>query len=518
MALAPTNWNSWATGDVVTQAKIQAMQDQSINKETTTTRDALSVDSGSEGAVIYNSTDKTLEVYSGSAWVPLLDLDTWSVSSGAYTIKGTVTVGVDDEGHNVVLYGDTANKLMTWDATNDILKLGASGGSAGVDFLAYGDTSGAYVKWQQADDYLLVYGGSLGVGTLTPVTAVEIASDDDLTDFTSANRGMFTLTNTDHATDDIVAMDFRYTTGAEEPSARIGAKMGGGGSSLIFGTSNDYAGITNEALVIDPSGKIGIGTDSPTDSQVHIVSGGEALRMERSGYDTYGFQQSAGSGIEFRNFSDSRTEMTFDGAGNVVIGATATTNGADFMVYGSTGRDLLVGESVTGNRNFTSDLVWDRTTATAENVNVNSSGYIRQSTSSERYKTDIEDLWDTEADLALSLRPVWFRSTADLDRSDWSHHGFIAEEVAEINPRWVHYSEHWQTEEVTDEETGETRTMTVLDADGNKVPHLDDDGEPVMRPEGVQYARIVPALVHLAQRQAGQIAELTARIEALEAQ
>ena len=34
----------------------------------------------------------------------LLDLDTFSVSSGAYTIKGNVTVGEDDTGHDVKFF------------------------------------------------------------------------------------------------------------------------------------------------------------------------------------------------------------------------------------------------------------------------------------------------------------------------------------------------------------------------------------------------------------------------------
>ena len=39
------------------------------------------------------------------------------MSSGAYTIKGNVTVGVDDAGHDVLFYGDTAGSYWFWDTS-----------------------------------------------------------------------------------------------------------------------------------------------------------------------------------------------------------------------------------------------------------------------------------------------------------------------------------------------------------------------------------------------------------------
>jgi len=195
--------------------------------------------------------------------------------TGAVTLSNTLTVGADDIGYDVKFFGATAtNGYMLWDESEDDLVFGSA------------------VK--------------VGIGSTTPVTALEIASDDDLTDFTSANRGMFTLSNTDHATDDIVAMDFRYTTGAEEPSARIGARMTGGGSELVFGTSNDYAGITNEALTIDPSGQVGIG-GAP--DQLLTVAG--AL----GGYGVH-IDSSTGAGIEIdRGASTNAHSVLFQTAG-----------------------------------------------------------------------------------------------------------------------------------------------------------------------------------------------------------
>jgi len=76
-------------------------------------------------------------------------------------------------------------------------------------------------------------------------------------------------------------------------------------------------------LVVDATNnRIGIGIAAPT-AMLHIVDAGNATRMDRSGYDSYGWVHSAGAGIQFYNYTDSRTEMYFNGAGNVGIGTTS---------------------------------------------------------------------------------------------------------------------------------------------------------------------------------------------------
>tara|TARA_R110000824_G_scaffold292455_1_gene480878 strand:- start:120 stop:785 length:666 start_codon:yes stop_codon:yes gene_type:complete len=69
-----------------------------------------------------------------------------------------------------------------------------------------------------------------------------------------------------------------------------------------------------------------------TTGKVTISDTGEALRMERSGYDSYGYQHSAGSGIEFRNFTDSRIEMLFDGAGGVSVPGSLSKGSGSFRI------------------------------------------------------------------------------------------------------------------------------------------------------------------------------------------
>jgi hypothetical protein len=146
------------------------------------------------------------------------------------------------------------------------------------------------------------------------------------------------------------------------------------------------------------------------------------------------------------------------------------------------------------NGEFISAGIYNFTTSNAANVYIFSSGELRRSTSSGKYKTNVETLEDTYSDALLSCRPVWYRSTCDKDNPDWGWWGFIAEEVAEIDPRLV----HWKTSEVTYDQNG-SAVETPCDPE----------------PEGVAYDRFVPHLLNLIKRQGEAIAELQAEVAAL---
>jgi len=139
--------------------------------------------------------------------------------------------------------------------------------------------------------------------------------------------------------------------------------------------------------------------------------------------------------------------------------------------------------------------VYNETTGNAANMNVSSLGTIQRSTSSIKYKTQVEDLDETYADALLECRPVWYRSTCAADDPTHSYWGFIAEEVAEIDPRLV----HWKTTEPVVQENG-------------SIEHTPCEPEP----EGVAYDRFVPHLLNLIKRQKEQIETLEARVATLE--
>ncbi len=179
-------------------------------------------------------------------------------------------------------------------------------------------------------------------------------------------------------------------------------------------------------------------------------------------------------------------------------GATATTYDSRIRATGGTGTD---GGGIVDilSAKLTSTGAYSTTTASAANVNVKSDGTLARSTSSEKYKIDIEPLLDEWADKALELEPIFYRSTCDLDNKDWTWYGLSAEAVAAVDKRLV----HWRTTETHDElnEDGELEPVTTL----LETPE----------PEGVAYDRLVCHLISIVKRQDKAIKELSARIDSI---
>jgi hypothetical protein len=171
----------------------------------------------------------------------------------------------------------------------------------------------------------------------------------------------------------------------------------------------------------------------------------------------------------------------------IAYGNEHATHAGDIkLTAGSTGSvDLIGTTAITGAATVSSTLnvtsvissqgTADATTGNAANLWINSAGgNMARSTSSGKYKRDVEEIWAAKADLIFQMRPVWYRSTADtIDDPTKSFYGLIAEEVAKIEPRLVHWGE---------------------------------DG-----PEGVQYERLTVLLIDIVKRQEARIAALEAR-------
>lgn len=170
------------------------------------------------------------------------------------------------------------------------------------------------------------------------------------------------------------------------------------------------------------------------------------------------------------------------------------------------------------------------TTASAANAFLNSAsspvGELLRSTSSLRYKRDVEPLDPKLAEAALQLAPIWYRSKCKGDNQSWSWYGLGAEDVAAIDPRLVHWSYAEEDYNETIEQMPDTveervRLVKVLDEDEgeHEVEEITRDVTPgalvrkrVLKdgaqlvPDGVMYERVLLL----------QIAALKARIEELE--
>ena len=277
--MAGAGTKAWSTGDVVTAAQFNTyLQEQVIAVfDTNSARDAAYRGTGepslAEGMACYVKDSNTFQIYSGSAWVELLDLDTLSVSGGNYTIDAEMSVGVADAGHDVKFHG-AVGEYLHWDksaatlnAKNSYLQSQHDNGYPRVNLFAHNDTEAAsgllrfyksdgtgaspgavddsatlgYIQWfgyqaggaysEGARIQALVSGtpgdndmptelrfsttpdGSETVVThlqIMPTGQIFIHDDHALTDFSSTNRGTLTLNNIDYDSGDYTAIAFPY--------------------------------------------------------------------------------------------------------------------------------------------------------------------------------------------------------------------------------------------------------------------------------------------------------------------
>ncbi|HGG1781675.1 TPA: tail fiber protein, partial [Escherichia coli] len=223
------------------------------------------------------------------------------------------------------------------------------------------------------------------------------------------------------------------------------------------------------------------------------------------GVNTTGNQNTTGNAATATKLQTARkiAGVAFDGSADITLTAanlnayTKTEVANLLSSYAS--RSSLTGYS--GNLDIVAETlvvksgdsggfaIWDiGTTTSGANMYIDPNPGINtvwRSTSSRRYKKDIETLQDRYADELLSLRPVWYRSICRGDRKDWGYYGLIAEEVGEIAPQYVHWREPTNNDSPED---------------------ISSNG---MVAEGVMYERLVVPLIH-------HIQQLTKRVEELE--
>lgn len=158
------------------------------------------------------------------------------------------------------------------------------------------------------------------------------------------------------------------------------------------------------------------------------------------------------------------------------------------------------------------------TTASAANAFLDSgaNNSLLRSTSSLRYKKDVEPVSDAAAGAILGLSPIWYRSKAPADNPEWSWYGLGAEDVAAIEPRLVNWS--YLEEDLIEDQVEEA----VFDGEGK--PIVDAEGSPVTRmvlvgtrspragavkvPDGVQYDRLSVLLLALVKKLDARVSEL----------
>jgi hypothetical protein len=344
--------------------------------------------------------------------------------------------------------------------------------------------------------------GDVGIGTSSPTADLDIAaSTSPELRLTSASDGFLQIG--------------MFTNGAYIGTSSSDATDG----VLKLGTA------TVERMRIDSSGLVGIGK-TPSGYQLDIDAGANnGLQTTQTALTCQNIisTDDTASGMNIQYFKDSASPAASDSIAlvrsfgrsstgvqreysRVTTVATVVTNAAEAGQYAIA---IMAAGTLTTKLQLNATSIraieaYTLTTASAANMNVDTNGVFARSTSSIRYKTQVEDLAEPNSANIYNMRPVWYRSTCEKDNKDWSWYGLIAEEVAEIDPRLVHWGYGQDQYDIT-----------YIENEGQQeeVKTLKEDAE--LQPEGVQYDRLTVLLVQEMKALKTQVEAQALEIQAL---
>jgi hypothetical protein len=465
-----------ASNTGATTININSIGLKSITRDGTTALVAGDIVSGGAYQLIYdgtqfqltNSSNASVQVTSFSAGTTGLTPST--ATTGAITLGGTLGVANGGTGTttaftagSVVFAGASGtytqdNAQLFWDNTNDRLGIGTASPIAKLQVRA------------QADGNIAVQSSSFVAGGVK----LNVFNDAG-----SANTAL-----------DISAQSIQFATAGTE-------------RMRLDSSGNLGLGVTPSAWSYFKAVQVGVGSIvAPTNASNTVVYNNAYYdgSNERYVYGAFASQYQQLDGKHIWKSATSGTAgavvtfneaMTLDASGNLLVGTTSsfsarlsvkdsTSNGTTFPIYCKNSSDTILfyissnGYFVTGTG---ANSPYNLTTASGSNVTIESDGVLKRSTSSLKYKTDVQDATHGLAEV-LQLRPVTYKGKND---GDTVFGGLIAEEVHEAGlTEFVQYA---------DDET----------------------------PDALAYGQMVSLAFKAIQEQQAMIDELKAKVAALEA-
>jgi hypothetical protein len=231
------------------------------------------------------------------------------------------------------------------------------------------------------------FGTEVGIGTSSPASTLEIAKNDQ------TNGATLSITNSFDggswaAGDTVGTVDFRVddvsTTQKVRGQIKVFDDAASGNNSYPFANamsfSTGYLNTLNERMRIDSSGRVGIGTSSPSETLAveSISNNAILLNSPANRYNAVGFQSAgvdkwwmgradtdiiAGDaffiGADAGNATDAggtNAKLVIDSTGNVLVGKTATgstVDGFEARASGYTALSDTSGAALNVNRNTT---------------------------------------------------------------------------------------------------------------------------------------------------------------------
>jgi hypothetical protein len=250
-------------------------------------------------------------------------------------------------------------------------------------------------------------------------------------------------TGTNNTATGVLAL-FSNTTGRANTATGEGALF-----SNTTGFDNTATGLN--ALLSNTEGigntADGLGAlNANTTGGANTATGSEALFSNTEGIEN----TATGEGALFSNTTGLDNTATglnalfnTTGSSNIAAGAgpgSNLTTGDDNIDIGNLGvaaesNTIRIGTQGTQMRTFIAGI-FGKTSSGGTPVYINSNGKLGTSTSSKRFKEDIEPM-DKASEAVLALKPVTFRYKAAIDQDRIPQFGLIAEEVEKVNPDLV---------------------------------------------------------------------------------
>ena len=264
-------------------------------------------------------------------------------------------------------------------------------------------------------------------------------------------------------------------------------------SIAASGTAGNAITFT-QAMTLDASGNLGVGTTSP------VFSDGSGVHLQRAGVATYRTYNSSSTaagefradatgtaidcrGLEvFRVLTGGSERARITSGGDFVVGKAATGVGTQgFGVYSTGDFEANAGNNPAGYLNRTNDgtiLSIRRSGTTVGTISVTTTATAYNTSSDYRLKENIQPMTGALAKVQ-ALKPCTYNWKADGSEGE----GFIAHELAEVAPQAV---------------TGE---KDAVDADGNPVY------------QGIDTSFLVATLTAALQEAVAEINSLKARLD-----
>ena len=398
-------------------------------------------------------------------------------TTGATALTNTLTVGVDDTGHDVIFYGATSGKKMQWDESQDTLALHNS--------IMENSESGSFRLHPDANTltactYAFKDDNNTGmIRTGADALALVTGGTERLKIDSSGNAGIGVTPRTDwHST-------------------RTGLQIGP--RSVIWGESGNNNTLLGHNVYETNSGYAGIADGN---SNFFLMSNGEL--NYRTGTNSAG----AGGTVTMTN------RFAVSVAGHVAMAtdsnlATEPSTARGLWLKGNLPSWGILGiqtQITTGTVKAIAFQDGDGDDCGELVVNAATNAVSLSTTSDYRLKENVIDMSGSITKLK-SLKPKYFSYIKDPDKRVFG--GFLAHEVSDIVPEAVHGEKDAMR---MDEYEVTPAVDEVRDKDGNitteAVPAVMGERE-IISQQNMDQSKLVPLLV-------GALQEAIARIEALE--